>query len=127
VILALLCCRFRRLVGSRRSRYGRLRPPPNCVSVWVTDQDTLNVSAHGYECDLSCREHWDDDFTEAPDDRPGRAFAAFDASHNFGAPPNFGVPSLFHVVRAQGELSTEKSRRGGAYAFLFTIQEMPVP
>jgi hypothetical protein len=77
--------------------------------------------------DVSCREHWDDDVAEAPDDRLGREVAAFDVSHYFGAPPNFGVPSLFHVVRAQGELSTEKFRRGGAYAFLFTVQEMPVP
>jgi hypothetical protein len=104
---------------------------PGCVLVSLTDHDTLNISAHGYECDLSCREHWDDDFAEAPDDRLGKAFAAFDASHNFGAPPNFGRPQLVHTVAAKGELATEKSRQGGAYVFVFTVQELrvapPVP
>lgn len=63
------------------------------VTLNVDGDQTLRISAAGYECDLSCGEKWDDDLTESPNDRIGTVTQLFDSVSSFGLGAGFTVYS----------------------------------
>jgi hypothetical protein len=94
------------------------------VLVDVRADETLTISTQGFECDLSCGERWDDEFTEAPNDRIGTTKMAFTATENFGARP--GQPTTYRLF-SQPDLTTPRARELTArdYNAEVTISEVP--
>jgi hypothetical protein len=94
----------------------------NCFTVPLATTDTLNLSAHGFECDMSCGEHWDDLFTLAPDDRVGWIRAAFRwLPDNFGAPITPGVTGVY-TLKSQPDLGTPLARSQSFADYQMTIR-----
>jgi hypothetical protein len=91
------------------------------VRVTLGPDDTLTIGTHGFECDLSCGERWDDDFAASPDDRIGRAKLAFTAHENFGANPAIGTPALYDRVRSMPDLTTARSRQLSALDYSISV------
>jgi len=82
----------------------------NCIRVSVTSGETLRIGTHGFECDFSCGERWQDsDFANGADDRIGTINLAFTEQQNFGLLPNGGLAR--YVVSSQPDLATDRSRR----------------
>jgi hypothetical protein len=79
-----------------------------CKTVTLRNDETLSISTHGYECDLSCSEHWDDSYLEASDDKIGHTHMSFTAAQNFGAPA-MGQTSAY-ALASQPDLGTSRSR-----------------
>jgi hypothetical protein len=96
------------------------QPNKNCLDVKVYPGDTLRVGSHGFECDFSCGEHWDDpDGISVMDDHIGTTSGAFTEAQNFGVG---GGP---YVLSSQPDLSTPRSRQVTAndYSLHVTITE----
>jgi len=55
-----------------------------CAEARVTATEDLRLTVHGFECDLSCGEEWDDGF-DTPDDRQGTVDVLFTPADNWGA------------------------------------------
>ena len=100
---------------------------PICQLVTVRDDETLTIGNQGFECDFSCGEHWDDDFTNAPNDLVGTVRMAFTKAQNFGAPPAIGVEASYFLP-SQPALATSFSRHfsAGDYVLHVTIREVMV-
>jgi hypothetical protein len=69
----------------------------------VSDNQALHIGSHGFECDFSCGERWDDDLNNAADDSIGWIQAIF-------PPPTFGVRTEPYFLLAQPTLTTGRSR-----------------
>jgi hypothetical protein len=96
----------------------------NCLRVSMWKGDTLHVGSHGFECDFSCGERWDDpDFAGAADERIGVTRAAFTAARNFGAS---GGP---YTLLSQPDLGTAYSRTqtNRDYKMTVTVTEVVIP
>jgi hypothetical protein len=96
----------------------------NCLSLNVYPDDTLTVGSHGFECDFSCGEHWDDDFTAAADDRIGFTRASFTQNMNWGLPGvSLGGITFTGTYRltSQPDLATTKSRQSSAGDYTMTV------
>jgi hypothetical protein len=93
------------------------------VLIDVRADETLTITTGGFECDLSCGERWDDEFTEAPNDRIGTTKMAFTAAENFGARPG---QSTKYVLFSQPDLTTPRARELTAadYTAEVTISEV---
>jgi hypothetical protein len=63
-----------------------------CINLNIAGDQTLRISATGFECDLSCGEKWDDTFEEA-NDKIGTILQVFDPTTNFGLGKSFTVYS----------------------------------
>jgi hypothetical protein len=87
----------------------------NCLTTSVYAGDTLSIGSHGFECDFSCGERWDDDFATAPDDRIGTTRAAFTENENWGLSPGT------YTLTSQPDLATAKSRSSSAGDYKMTI------
>jgi hypothetical protein len=92
----------------------------NCLDLKLYPGTTLAIGSHGYECDFSCGERWDDDFSASADDRIGFTRLSFTADQNFGA-EGTGYPGSY-TVRSQPDLTTRRSRSGTAGDYSMTIQ-----
>jgi hypothetical protein len=89
------------------------------ILVDLRADETLTISTGGFECDLSCGERWDDEFTEAPNDRIGTTKMAFTG-------PSFGAsPTLTYRLASQADLTTPRSRELSRrdYSVEVTIRE----
>jgi hypothetical protein len=101
----------------------------NCLAVNLYPDDTLAISSHGFECDFSCGEHWDDDFTAAADDRIGFTRASFTADQNWGLPG--GTTSTgqtlsgTYTLTSQPDLATINSRQKSAGDYTMTVTIVP--
>ena len=79
----------------------------------------MRVGSHGFECDLSCGEHWDDpDVARSADDRIGTTSFAFTEATNWGIGGDY-------TVFSQPDLTTLRSRDGTVadYRMRITITE----
>jgi hypothetical protein len=67
-------------------------------------------------------------FDEA-DDGVGTTRATFDASTNFGAPPNFAAPQGYHWLKLQPDLTSIRSRADSMNGLLIGVKtrEVPIP
>jgi hypothetical protein len=101
----------------------------NCLPVAVYPDDTLTIGSHGFECDLSCAEHWDDpEAANATDDRIGSIKIAFTADQNWGLPgTDLGghTYSGTYTVKTQPDLGTHRSRDLSAGDYQMTISVVP--
>ena len=92
----------------------------NCLNVRVFPGDTLRIGSHGFECDFSCGERWDDpEFGMSSDERIGTTSIAFTEA------TNWGIGGQGHDVWSQPDLATQWARDHTAndYRLHVTITE----
>jgi hypothetical protein len=92
-------------------------------TVTVAASEDLTISTHGFECDLSCGERWDDGLLDSPNDRIGTTEIAFPANEAFAG---VGNTATYERIHSQPDTATVRSRSlsAGDYKLVVSITEV---